>query len=128
MENPVQREIQDGELIEGVANAEKASQFTEQIQAATATPSSKATVKGQLDELQADFEGGKTPVWAAGAMRNVMARMASRGMGASSMAGQAMVQAAMESALPIAQADAQTQASFEAQNLTNRQSRAMLGC
>ena len=126
MENPVQREIQDGELIEGVANAQKASEFTEQIQAATATPSSKATVKGQLDELQADFEGGKTPPWAAGAMRSAMARMASRGMGASSMAGQAMVQAAMESALPIAQADAQTQASFEAANLSNRQQRAML--
>jgi len=126
MENPVQREIQDGELIEGVANAQKASEFTEQIQAAEATPSSKATVKGQLDELQSDFEGGKTPPWAAGAMRSAMARMASRGMGASSMAGQAMVQAAMESALPIAQADAQTQASFEAANLSNRQQRAML--
>ena len=125
MENPVQREIQDGELIEGVANAEKAAQFTEQIQAAQATPSAKATTKGQLDGLMADFEGGQTPPWAAGAMRNVMARMASRGMGASSMAGQAMVQAAMESALPIAQADAQTQASFEAANLSNRQQRAM---
>ena len=36
-----------------------------------------------------------------------------------------MVQAALESALPIASADAQTQASFEAQNLSNRQARAM---
>ena len=32
----------------------------------------------------------------------------------------------MESALPIAQADARTVAQFEAQNLSNRQSRAML--
>ena len=46
-------------------------------------------------------------------------------LGASSIAGQALVQA-MESALPIAQADASTQASFEAQNLSNRQQRAML--
>ena len=126
MENPVQREIQDGELIEGVANAEKSAQFTEQIQAAQATPSAKATVAGQLEDRMQDFEGGKTPPWAAGAMRGISARMASRGMGASSMAGQAMVQAAMESALPIAQADAQTTASFEAQNLSNRQQRAML--
>ena len=37
LENPVQREIQDGELIEPVANAEKAAKFTEQIEAATAT-------------------------------------------------------------------------------------------
>ena len=126
MDNPVQRQIQDGELIEGVANAEKAAQFTEQIQAAEATPSAKATVAGQLEERMADFEGGKTPPWSAGAMRNVMGRMAARGMGASSMNGQAMIQAAMESALPIALADAQTVASFEAQNLSNRQQRAML--
>ena len=33
--------------------------------------------------------------------------MAQRGLGASSMAGQAMIQGALESALPIAQADAQ---------------------
>ena len=34
--------------------------------------------------------------------------MQQRGLGASSIAGQALVQAAMESALPIAQADART--------------------
>jgi len=126
MDNPVQRSIQDGELITGVANAQTASQFTEQIQAAEATPTKQATVAGQLEERMADFEGGKTPVWAAGAMRSEMARMAARGMGASSMAGQAFVQAAMESALPIASADAQVTAQFEAQNLSNRQQRAML--
>ena len=104
----------------------KASQFTEQIQAATATPSSKATVKGQLDELQADFEGGKTPVWLQVLCEMLWLEWLLGVWVPSSMAGQAMVQAAMESALPIAQADAQTQASFEAQNLTNRQSRAML--
>jgi hypothetical protein len=52
--------------------------------------------------------------------------MAARGMGASSLAGQAIVQAAMESALPIAMADAQTVAKFESQNLSNRQQSAML--
>jgi hypothetical protein len=55
------------------------------------------------------LKGGKTPAWAAGAMRAATAQMAARGLGASSMAGQAIVQAAMESALPIAMADAQTQ-------------------
>jgi len=126
MDNPVQREIQDGELISGVANAEKAAEFTEQIEAATASPSSKATVAGQLEGLMAQFEGGNTPAWAAGAMRNAMALMASRGLGASSLAGQAVIQAAMEAALPIAQIDAQTQAQFESQNLSNRQQRAIL--
>ena len=126
MNNPVQRELQAGEIIEPAANAEKASKFTEQIQAATATPSDRATVKGQLDTLMADFEGGETPAWAAGALRNATAQMAARGLGASSMAGQALVQAAMESALPIASADAQTVAGFEIKNLSNRQERAML--
>jgi len=126
IDNPVQRDLQDGELISGVADAEKASKFTEQIQAATATPSEKATVAGQLATLTADFDATNPPAWAAGALRGVMAQMQARGMGASSIAGQAMVQAALESALPIASADAQTQASFEAQNLSNRQQRAML--
>jgi hypothetical protein len=126
MDNPVQREIQQGELIDGVANAEKAAKFTEQIQAAETQPSEKATVQGQLASLTANFDATNPPAWAAGALRGVQAAMAQRGLGASSMAGQAMIQAAIESALPIASADAQTQASFEAQNLSNRQARAML--
>lgn len=91
------------------------------MQAATADPSKKATVRGQLEELMADFEGGGTPPWASGAMRQAMSVMQSRGMGASSMAGQAVVQAAMESAIGIASQDAQIQAQFEMQNLNNRQ-------
>ena len=124
--NPVQRQIQSGEIITGAANAETASAYTEQIQAATATPTDQATVQGQLASLTANFDATNPPSWAAGALRGVQAQMAARGLGASSIAGQAMVQAALESALPIAQADAQTVASFEAQNLTNRQQRAML--
>jgi len=126
MNNPVQRQIQSGELISGAADAAKAAAFTEQIQAATASPSKQATVQGQLDGLMTDFDGGKTPAWAAGAMRAATSAMAARGLGASSLAGQAVVQAAMESALPIAQADAATQSRFESQNLSNRQQRAML--
>ena len=126
IDNPVQRKIQDGELITGVADAQTAATFAEQIQAAEATPTKQATVQGQLEGLMQQFEGGNTPAWAAGAMRNAMAEMQSRGLGASSIAGQSLVQAAMESALPVAQADASTIAQFEAQNLSNRQQRAML--
>ena len=126
MDNPVQREIQQGELISGVADAQTAAQFTEQVQAAEATPSKQATVQGQLDGLMQQFEGGETPAWAAGAMRAATQAMAARGLGASSIAGQAIVQAAMESALPVAQADAGIFAQFEQQNLSNRQQRTML--
>ena len=79
-----------------------------------------------LASLTANFDATNPPAWAAGAIRGVQAVMQQRGLGASSIAGQALVQAAMESALPIAQADARTIATFEAQNLSNRQQRAML--
>jgi hypothetical protein len=123
---PAAREIQAGEIISGVADAEKAALFNEQIQAATATPSKQATVAGQLEGLMQQFEGGETPAWAAGSMRTAMATLSARGLGASSLAGQAVIQATMEAALPIAQMDAQVQAQFEGQNLSNRQQRAML--
>ena len=126
IENPVQRQVREGEIVNEVANAETAKKFTEQVQAATATPSDKATVAGQLASLTANFDATNPPSWAAGAIRGVQAVMQQRGLGASSIAGQALIQAAMESALPIAQADASVQAQFETQNLSNRQQRAML--
>ena len=126
LENPVQRKIEEGELISGATDAEKAAKFTEQVQAATATPTEKATVQGQLKTLTEGFDANNPPPWAAATLRAVQSQMAARGMGASSMAGQAMIQGALESALPIAQADAATQAQFESQNLSNRQARAML--
>jgi hypothetical protein len=126
LDNPVTRQIQTGELIDGVADAEKAKAFTEQVEAATSTPSEQATVAGQLATLTANFDATNPPAWAAGALRGVQAMMQQRGIGASSIAGQAMVQAALESALPIANADAQTVRTFELQNLSNRQQRAML--
>jgi len=126
LNNEVTREIQNGELVSPVANAERAAQFTESIQAATATPTEKATVRGQLEDLYADFDAKDPPAWAAGAMRAANATMAARGLSASSLAGQAVVQAAMEAAVPIAQADASVFAQFESQNLSNRQQRAML--
>ena len=65
IENPVQRQVREGELINEVANAETAKKFTEQVQAATATPSDKATVAGQLASLTATFDATNPPSWAA---------------------------------------------------------------
>ena len=73
---------------------------------ATIAQNQAASVKTELDTLMQDFQGGNTPSWAAGAMRNASAAMAARGLSASSMAGMAIVQAGMEAALPIAQIDA----------------------
>jgi hypothetical protein len=121
------RVIQQGELISGSAVDMAAVNAAIDVQAAQATPSEQATVQGQLAGLMQDFEGTEPPAWASGALRNATAQMAARGLGASSMAGQALVQAAMESALPIAMQDASTFAKFEGQNLSNRQQTAMFG-
>ena len=81
---------------------------------------SLATVEGQLGKLMKQFDDG-TPAWAAGAIRAANAAMSARGLGTSSMAGAAILQAAMESALPIAQQDAKTFADMGLRNLDNRQ-------
>ena len=119
------RVLEDGELISGsTVDMDRVKKETN-FEAATGQPSENATVQGQLNQLMADFEGTNPPPWAAGALRAAASMMASRGLSASSMAGQAAVQAAMEAALPIANADAQTFARFEQQNLSNRQQSAM---
>jgi len=117
--------ITTAETVAPVAEASEAAKFVEQIVAQSANPTASATVAGQLSNLLTDFDASNPPSWAAGAMRAATAEMVRRGLGSSSIAGQAIVQAAMESALPIAQADAQIQAQFEGQNLSNRQQMAV---
>ena len=114
-------------MISGAAaDATKAAQFTEQVEAAQATLSQQATVQGQLAQLTANFDAKNPPAWAAGALRNATATDGRSWSWRISLAGQAIVQATIEAALPVAQADARTFAQFEAQNLSNRQQRAML--
>ena len=91
--------VGEGELIDG--STVNQSRIEEELSKEKA-----ASVKDELDDLMQDFEGGNTPAWAAGAMRQANAVMAARGLSASSMVGMAVVQAAMESALPIAKLDA----------------------
>ena len=81
----------------------------------------EATVQGQLTNLMAQFADGKTPAYAAGAIRNAEAQMAARGLSASSMAGGAIMQAAMESSLPIAAQDAQVFREINLSNINNKQ-------
>lgn len=116
------RTLQQGELVDGSSvDMNQVDQTLNNIQAATADPTKNATVQGQLEGLMSQFKDGNVPAWASGAIRQANAALAARGLGASSMAGQAVIQATMESAVPIAMADAQTYAQFEMQNLTNRQ-------
>ena len=122
---PAERVLQEGELIQGSSVDMNKVNEAVQFEAAQANPSEMATVQGQLANLTENFDAKNPPAWAAGALRAASATMAARGLGASSMAGQAVVQATLEAALPIAMQDAQTVAQFEAQNLSNRQQTAL---
>lgn len=84
----------------------------------------KATVKGQLEQLQADFTGPNgepiVPIWAQGAARQISKIAAFKGM-TGSAATAAMSNAIMEASLPVATADAQFFQTLTVQNLTNKQ-------
>ena len=101
--------------------AARQEDLSDTISAQRGIVSTDATVQGQLARLMTQFEDGKIPAFAAGAVRTAEQRLASRGMGASSMAGAAIVQAAMEASTPIAAADAETYRRMQELNLNNRQ-------
>jgi hypothetical protein len=125
---PIRTE-QAGEMVSG-STVDQAR--TDALAAQTAASAAQGvvteemTVQGQLNKLMADFDAGNPPPWAAANLRAVTATLAARGLGASSMAGQALIQATLESALPIASADSQAYQSVAAQNLSNRQQTAVL--
>jgi len=100
--------------------------FTQQLEAqyTKGEVSPQSTVSFQLEKLMDSFNDG-TPAWAAGALRKVNEVMNARGLGASSMAGAAMIQAAMESAIPIAQADASIFQAMDMENVRNKQAVAL---
>ena len=82
----------------------------------------KATVQGQLESLyNSIIDGQPLPPWASGPVRVASQIMQQRGLGASTMAGAAFVQAVQESAIQIAAADAQKYATIKLQNLNNSQ-------
>lgn len=84
----------------------------------------RATTKGQLEALQADFTDAdgnpKIPAWAAGTARNVSKIASFSGM-TGSAATAAMSQAIMEASLPIATQDAQFFQTVSLTNLNNKQ-------
>ena len=119
-------EVKQDELVSGTAvDQGKVEQALAQNVAAEGQVTEEMTVQGQMNKLMSDFDAGKPPPWAAGAMRAATAQMAARGIGASSMAGQAIIQSAIESATPLAAADAATFKEMGLQNLSNRQAMAL---
>jgi len=98
--------------------------------AAQGTVSTDATVRGQLADLQQDVttavqSGNPLPVWARGAAKATETALANRGMSQSSMAAEALAEGIMNSAIPIAKADADTYKQMIFQNLANNQQAAI---
>ena len=122
------RALQEGEQVSAAVDAARAETTAKATEAAAAqgTVTEDMTVQGQLAKLTANFDAKNPPAWAAGALREATAVMAARGIGASSLAGQALVQATFEKALPIATADAAIFQQMGLQNLSNRQQTAVL--
>lgn len=84
------------------------------------TVSKEATVQGQLEKLM-DFDANNVPAWAKGALSKAQESMASRGLGASSIAAGAITAAIQQAALPIAAQDASSFFQMDITNLSNRQ-------
>jgi hypothetical protein len=121
------RVAQAGEMVSGTGvDMARAEQAMAQTQAAQGVVTEEMTIQGQLNKLTKDFDAGNPPPWAAASMRAATAQLAARGLGASSMAGQAIIQATLEAATPIAAADAKVFETMGLQNLSNRQQTAML--
>ena len=98
--------------------------------AAQGTVSTDATVRGQLADLQQDVttavqSGNPLPVWARVAAKATETALANRGMSQSSMAAEALAEGIMNSAIPIAKADADTYKQMIFQNLANNQQAAI---
>ena len=67
----------------------------------------EALVSNQIDTLLTGIEEGEIPVWAQPAVASVEAMLAKRGMSASTVGRDALFNAIIQSAMPIAQSNAQ---------------------
>ena len=123
---PTARVAQAGEMVTGTAvDQAKVEAALAKNVAAQGIVTEEMTTSGQLNKLMASFDAGAPPPWAAASMRAVTAQLAARGLVASSMAGQALIQAALESSIPIASADAKVFTEMGLTNLSNRQAMAI---
>jgi len=124
---PADRKLETGELVTGSAvDMAKVEDTLAKAKAAEGTVTEEMTTQGQLNKLLTDFDAKAPPPWASASIRAVTAQLAARGLGASSLAGQAVIQATLEAGLPIAQADAKVFENMGLVNLSNRQQTAIL--
>jgi hypothetical protein len=92
-----------------------------EVNAAIAALPTEALVSSQMESLLGGMEEGTVPLWARPAVDAINAQMARRGMSASTVARDALFNAIIQSALPMAQSNAQALQQRASQNLNNEQ-------
>ena len=108
--------IEDPETVAAQIDNEDVS-----IQAAVAALPTEALVSSQMETLLAGIEEGETPVWARPAVARVQEMMAERGLDVSTVARDSLFNAIIQTALPMAQSNAQALQQRATQNLTFQQ-------
>ena len=86
---------------------DKLTQFTEQERGVIAGLPEEALVSNQMDSLLSGMENGEIPNWAKPAVASVEAMLATRGLSASSVGRDNLFNAIIQSAVPLAQSNAQ---------------------
>ena len=92
-----------------------------EVKAAIAALPTEALVSSQMETLLAGMDEGETPIWARPAVQQVNAMLAQRGLSASTVGRDALFNAIIQTAMPIAQSNAQALQATAAQNLSNQQ-------
>ena len=92
-----------------------------QVTAAVAALPEEALVSVQMSKLLEGMEEGTTPAWARPAVAQVEQMMAARGLSVSTVGRDALFNAIIQTALPMAQSNAQALQQRAQQNLSNEQ-------
>ena len=111
---------QQGQMEAAQMQPDQLAQLQLQTPQLTEQEKREGTVQEQLKGLSEQFKDGSIPSWAAGMVRNANAMMAARGLGTSSLAASAAVQAAMDAATALATTDAQLLGQYNLANLDVR--------
>jgi len=108
--------VEDAETLGAVIDAEPI-----EVQAAIAALPEEALVSAQMENLLGGMESGNIPAWAKPAVSAVEQNLAARGLGVSTVGRDALFNAIIQTAMPMAQSNAQALQANAAQNLSNEQ-------
>ena len=92
-----------------------------EVRAAIAALPTEALVSSQMESLLAGIDEGQVPTWARPAVAQVNDMMARRGLTTSTVGRDALFNAIIQTAMPMAQSNAQALQATAAQNLSNQQ-------